>query len=406
MGMKIHPITKQPLKQPSRGRIILASSKLIDTHEIPRLKNWIPKEWLIGGSAIDANYDDCWERSYNKKNELLKLSNGSSFDFMNYDQDPDKFETVELDWVWPDEECPEPIYNATLMRLRRGGIIYITVTMLTGSVWMQEMILDKEDGDPSIESFIMEGKDNPYVSEEQLEKILRKFSAGEREARATGIPLYQSGRTYPVFSKEVHCIPKDKIPKEGTLYQGTDPHAARESYFLWLKACPDGNYYAVDLQKMQATIPRLSSMVKSVEGWGTYGREDPIYDRRIDPVTGNVRTEMGGNTSIKQEFRKHDICYQDGQKQKETRIFKLGELLDYDTDQPISETNHPKLYIADHLYELINDLLRQSYHTLKNPDKWHALDCLEFIVCASPEYVSQKSTADIRNVKRIERDYI
>ena len=403
---KIHPITKEVLKQPSKGRIIVTSSKLIDTNLIPRLKKWIPKEVLIGGATLEADYNTCWDNSYSKEHCVLKLNNGSTIDFMNYDQDSEKFEAVERDWIWADEELPEPIYNACLLRLRTGGIIYITVTMLHRSVWMEERLLDQEDSDSSIKCFTMKGKENPYVSEECLSKILRKFAAGERRAREDGVPLFQEGRTYPVFDQLIHCIPRSQIPAKDTLtiYQGCDPHPSIETYFVWAGASGDGNVYVYDIQKRREVIPRLCSMLKGIEEWK--GGEDPIYDRRIDPVIGNTKAEVGSQVSIKQEFRKHDICFQDGTKQKDIRIEKLSELLDYDKDQPISQFNHPKLYIADDLFELMTDLKRQSWHTIKDPKRWHSLDCLEWIACASPAYHDKALTAEIRNVQRIERDYI
>ena len=65
----------------------------------------------------------------------------SLIDLMSYEQDTKEFEAVDLGFAWFDEPPPESIYKATVARMRRGGIIFITATPLTGSAWLYDHIV-------------------------------------------------------------------------------------------------------------------------------------------------------------------------------------------------------------------------------------------------------------------------
>lgn len=113
-----------------RGRIVSDTTTISDTI-VPEIKKWFPKDKYFT-SKKGKNYD------YN-----FKTNTGFDFDLMTYNQSLAEFESVTLGWAWFDEPPPEMIYKATVSRMRRGGIIFITATPLMGSAWMYDKIYTK-----------------------------------------------------------------------------------------------------------------------------------------------------------------------------------------------------------------------------------------------------------------------
>lgn len=383
---KLHPITERPLPIPSRGRFVFPSFRMIATDEVPELKKWVPKTLLYDGDNPRKSYDKCWEDSFSKEYSMLTLNNGSTFDLLSYDQDVTKFEKVKLDWIMLDEECPQNIYEACLARLlATGGCLCIGVTMLLKSGWMIDELIEKSKISDDIDCFNLQIWDNPYLGEKHIKKILNMFSAETRIAREKGELLQLAGQVYPIFNESVHCVNPFTIPDTWTHYHACDCHPAQPFRYLWASVNPKGEvYFHREQQAPDMTIAQHSTMIKGIEG--NRFLRDLIFDRRLDPQTGNAGTGTGTNITYKQEFAQHGIYYQDGQKSKEVRQMKLKTLLQYDPDLPISEFNKPKAYIFSDCYELIKDLKRQTWLNWQDPKMFHCSDCAEWISCTNPHY--------------------
>ncbi|HRN86084.1 MAG TPA: hypothetical protein PK863_02030 [Candidatus Dojkabacteria bacterium] len=117
-----------------RGRIVSEPTTIKETI-IPMLE-----EWLIPGTykreKMGKNYYYHWE-----------VEGGWVFDIMSYDQAVKEFESITLGWCLFDEPPPEPIYKATVSRMRRGGIIGIFMTPLAGSAWIYDDIIANQNND-------------------------------------------------------------------------------------------------------------------------------------------------------------------------------------------------------------------------------------------------------------------
>lgn len=113
---------------PKKGRIVSDPTN-IDKNLIPVLKEWLP-EGRYKTSKGNKKFESMW-----------KTDNGWMFDIMTYDQDVKEFESSTLGWIWFDEPPPESIFKACVSRLRKGGIIFITATPLSGSGWMYDALV-------------------------------------------------------------------------------------------------------------------------------------------------------------------------------------------------------------------------------------------------------------------------
>jgi len=110
---------------PRRGRIVSDPTTITQTL-IPEIKKWLPPN-RYRTSKSGKNYEYNWFTDTNFK-----------FDVMTYEQDVSEFESATLGFAWFDEPPPLAIYKATVARMRKGGIIFITATPLMGSAWMYD----------------------------------------------------------------------------------------------------------------------------------------------------------------------------------------------------------------------------------------------------------------------------
>lgn len=115
-----------------RGRII-SDPTTITQQIVPELKKWLPSG-MYKTSNEKKNYEYKWE-----------TRTGFEFDLMSYEQDTKEFESITLGWAWFDEPPPEAIYKATVSRMRRGGVIFMTETPLMGSAWLYDRFITSPD---------------------------------------------------------------------------------------------------------------------------------------------------------------------------------------------------------------------------------------------------------------------
>jgi len=109
-----------------KGRII-TESDLVEKNVVNELKTWLPKDRYVTKKA-GKHYDS-----------RFFTDTGFDWDIMTYDQDPMQFEGVTLGWAWFDEPPPDVLLKATISRMRKGGIIIITATPISGSAHLYDM---------------------------------------------------------------------------------------------------------------------------------------------------------------------------------------------------------------------------------------------------------------------------
>lgn len=124
---------KAPLFQnfpyPKRGRIVSDPGNIPNI--VKSLETWLPK--------------GKYRATKGGKDYLSKWDAGDwHFDIMSYEQDPKDFEAETLGFVWFDEPPTMAIFLASVARLRMGGVIFITATMLKGSAWLYDKLVAGE----------------------------------------------------------------------------------------------------------------------------------------------------------------------------------------------------------------------------------------------------------------------
>ena len=244
---------------PKKGRIV-TDSALVDTNVINELKFWMPKN-KYKTSKGGKHYESVWEVDGGKKGKW-------DFDVMTYNQDPEEFEGVTLGWAWFDEPPPDKILKATIARMRRGGIIFITATPIAGSAHLYDMfatgeieteIVMREGEDPvkvtrnvyhvtaDVESACKTHGIRGHLDHEHIVQMIAEYPEDERQARIYGKFQHLVGLVFKKWNRDIHVIkPFNITERDFVVYEYLDPHPRNPDAVLWVAVDRNRTFYVVD----------------------------------------------------------------------------------------------------------------------------------------------------------------
>lgn len=157
---------------------------------MPEIARWCPPSLLINGS---------WEDSYAKGDRVLTLTNGSTLEFMSYDQDVDKFAGTSRHYIWFDEEPPEDIFNENMARLiDTGGHWWMSMTPLFEMSWTYDRLYEKgkTGQDANLDVFEVHTEQNKFINMAEMEILTEGMSDEQKAARLKGTYISQTGTIY------------------------------------------------------------------------------------------------------------------------------------------------------------------------------------------------------------------
>jgi phage terminase large subunit-like protein len=196
----IHPNQKKP--PPVAWRAIGSSlEEGIKKIIIPELQRWIPPSQLKNGS---------WEASYNASSRILTLENGSTIEFLTYEQDVQQHAGTSRDGVWFDEEPPRAIFVENMVRLvDSDGEWIMTMTPLLDMSWTYNQLYLEglKPENTNIEVFHFDTLDNPYINPTILEQLFEGMSDEEKSARTHGVYYNLTGGIYTKSLSQDNFIP-------------------------------------------------------------------------------------------------------------------------------------------------------------------------------------------------------
>jgi len=283
ISLGIHPTKKIPV--PNKGRVIATDlqkgigeniteqyDKYCSWGEVARIKRY------PGGQMAKIFY-----------------KNGSTVDFLSYEQKTEIFEGWIGHWAQFDEPPPRDKYIATMRGLMRyKGLCWIAMTPLT-EPWIYDEIYTQggpEEHQPDVWTF--DERDNIYISDEEKKDFASRLTPDEKEARLHGRFKHLSGLIYKIFSPEIHCVKSFPIPEDRTRYVAMDYHPRTPCAVLWIAVDPHGRAYVYDELEIDKTIKEISDAIKVKEG------KDHIRVRFIDPLSATPDRITG--RSAQREF--------------------------------------------------------------------------------------------------------
>lgn len=336
-----NPFFSHPLLQnwpyPKKIRIVTDPTTIVSTI-IPELKAWFPQ----GRYKTDKkgkNYEYLWT-----------TDTGWQIDIMSYDQDPKEFESVTLGLVWLDEPPPEIIYKACISRLRRGGLMFITATPLTGSAWIYDQIIgnpDHEEGrryyiEADVESACEEHGMRGFLRHKDIENMISQYSEDEKQARIFGKFQHLVGLVYKQWDRKVHVIRPFHINlKDYTVYHSLDPHPRTPDAITWIAVDKWGQKFVIDelWLKCQGGAKELAERI-----WN----KDQQYRvvRRLADPSAFIADQHTGKSLITRLESFYPFNYLEATKARTASDRRIADALDFQKvgDEFIIS---PELYIFD-----------------------------------------------------------
>lgn len=342
MTWAIHPVTRQTLRKGGRhGRVLAQDFAMHEKKHIPEVKQWIPLEALRGYKP-GMSRADAWEASYDSRNHLLRLANDGWIDFLTYDQDPSKGESVDLDIWFADEEIPEEWYNACNSRLvSRGGIGIMGVTPLYGLTWAMRFL---DNIDANVEVFKWGIRDNPHNSKKDIDEFLAGVSPLEREARENGDFIESKGLRYKEIDRSVHVLDESKKPQRGwPVVMAMDPHQRKGTAITWAFVDPhDVVTFFDEMETPQgATAAEVVKLIREKEK----SHNSPTMLRLIDPAANKQVSGFGSDRTTLTEFQEAGMSFTLADN-SEAGYNVVSEYLRWDKTKPLSSLNRPSVYFT------------------------------------------------------------
>jgi len=375
---------------------------------------------------------------------LPGYSKGSEIQFNFYQQYRNDAQIAE-GWsshlIWCDEECPQKLFETLQYRIvDLNGRILLTFTTLNGwtplvaDICARKKVLSKRYSkllDKEIpyeeESLSRAGmrlyyfwtEDNPFIPTKQFLSDLKTRPVEEKLARAHGIPTKAATSKFPKFDESVHIL--EKLPwqedpedrKSYTRYMVVDPAGNKPWFIIWAaidaanrvfiyREWPDESYgmwaepsETPEGKPGQAQKPLGYGIDDYVEVMQEVEQNDEIFERLIDPRMSQAKTpSRDGATTLLTELEDAGYTFipapgidiEDG-------IALINDRLSYDTTQPISSSNSPKLYISASCVNVIDAF--KNYSGYSREESWKdPIDCIRYLLVSGACHADSEGIVD------------
>ena len=241
----IHPYRKN--KPNVCGWVVSLSAKVQKEVAQEKILSYLDKSW-VQDIVMKQGKKDAPE--YGVIDTIIiknVIGSFSKISFKTCEEGRDKFQGASLDFVWFDEEPPHDIYNECKMRvLDKQGDIFGTMTPLLGLTFVYDEIYLNSSGDDEVWCEFFSWEDNPFLSEEETQRLSSSLSQSELEARKYGRFLdIASSQVYTEFDENVNVIDPFNVPKEWYSAISIDPglHNPLSCHFYAVDY--DGNVYVI-----------------------------------------------------------------------------------------------------------------------------------------------------------------
>lgn len=299
-----------------RGRII-SDPTTIEEKIVPELHKWLPKG-KYETSKAGKTYESQW-----------KTSTGFEFDLMSNEQDAKEFESVDLGWAWFDEPPRWDVFKATVARMRRGGIIFMTLTPLMHSAWIKDQLVDKaKEKDVAYVTADVEANCKQHgvrgiLEHKDIDRMIAQYDEDEKLARIEGKFGHLIGLIFKMFERNIHVIePFDINHREFSVYHALDPHPRVEDAGLWLGVDKKGTKYVVDELFVKVDSDReLAFQIKQKND--KYRLESMIADPSMFVANQHE------SASLATKLQGHGLYYHEASKLRQAADRRIKDALTY-----------------------------------------------------------------------------
>jgi len=350
-----HPYRQTP-EPPVRGRVVgVDFVNGIEQILRPEMARWLPASELKGGT---------WSTAYSKELRTLTLENGSTIEYMSYDQDVDKFAGTSRNFIHFDEEPPQDIFTENRARLiDTGGSWWMTMTPVEGMSWIYDDIYMPGKNDPSSEIGVIEidMTENPYLSESEISSFMSGLSEEDRIARVKGKFVSIGGLVHKEFDTKTHVIDSMVPPTSWEWYCSLDHGFNNPTAVLWHAVSPDGQVVTfAEHYEREKTVDYHAAVIHQRNA--TLGRIPDLYV--ADPAIAQRNGVTG--TSIQQEYMDYGIPFIPGNNDVLSGVNRVNSYL-----KPAAN-GRPRWLITKNCRNLIGEMQRLRWKTYASKKMQHA----------------------------------
>lgn len=402
---------------PNRGRVIAVDfTHGVEQIIFPQFKQWLYPSAMLGGS---------WEQAYDKTLRELTFSNGSTIEFMSYEQDLEKFAGTSRHWVHFDEEPPKSIHIENMARLiDTDGDYWITMTPVEGMTWVYEDLYEPNEGldedEAEVEIIEVDMWENPFLTASAIKSFIGSIDADEREARIKGKFIQQGGRIYKNFDPTtggIHVLkepiekPKQRF-KDWLWIQGLDHGFNNPTAVYWI-AVNNRGYCIVFREHYQRdwTIDKHARRIIEIER--TIGRQPDL--RVADPSIKNRNPITG--TSVHEEYLKHGLAFTLGNNDVAAGLIRVRRYLNPSNVDP-KNPGRPMLQFTPDCVQAIREFKHYRWKVFANkklayennlqevPQKKddHSCDSIRYAIMSRPDLIADPQS-DLAKVQDAMGDF-
>lgn len=386
---------------PKRARYI-TDPKLVE--EIGPWHNEVTHWWPRGKYSISKGGKQ-WYSTYK--------ANGWLLDVMTYDQATKDFEGATLGLAIFDEPPPKEIWNATVSRMRMGGLILVLMTPLTSAAWFFDQVVPKHQSSivyADIEDNCQTHGKGGQLKHADIERMIAEMPPDEVEARAHGKALALAYLIFKTFDRRVHVAPEPIIPPPGAqVWQIVDPHIDKPFACIWGYPTGDGAFTQFD----EWPNEDFYAMHQSPNGLEDYKKifEDKeknlkVEKRILDRHFAQVRTIQNKRTLF-EEFERIGLDYQPSyrasaeEREVETGVIKVRSFLAYNHDKAIDAVNRPRYIVSPTCTNTIKGFERWALNpkTMEPAEAYKDfMDCVRYALMADPSVVQVPMRKEARSL--------
>ena len=267
-----HPF--KPNKKDISGWVVSLSQQVQRDVAQNKILSYLDKSWIEDIVMLSGKKENPSSGVIDKIYIKNVFGGISVLGFKSCDQGREKFQGTSLDFVWFDEEPPYDIYLECKMRvLDRCGEIFGTMTPLKGLTWVYDEIYLNKKNDDEVWHENISWQDNPFLNQEEVQKLMAEMSADELDTRCNGNFAFSGGMVYSNFDENQNVIEPFDMPKENFDMISIDPGFRNALSCHFYAKDNDGNifvvaeHYAENLT-VEEHAEAIWSIAKSL-GWQT-----------------------------------------------------------------------------------------------------------------------------------------
>jgi phage terminase large subunit-like protein len=321
----------------------------------------------------------------------------------------EKFQSASVDFLWIDEEIDADVFDEAYQRtVDCGGKILLTLTPLadvgSGSKkpWVHDLFKEFNAGRKDLCFVKLNTLDNPYIPEEEKEKLKIKWAGHpEEKARLFGDFIHRAGLVYDNFSRGIHVIKPFRLESDWKRIVSIDPAPTGVTAAVWAAISPRNDIYIYRVYYESNKI--ISDHAKDIL---IRNGSDKVDIWLIDPFFGIQRNAETHHTGM-QLYRDAGIPVRLAPRAEDFGREILREYFEASRDK---NSRNPKIFLIEGKTDsLVKEIEQYSWDTyqkgaMKGQTKGkpvkrhdHAINAVQYLVSLRPRGKKGSSGAGVYN---------